>query len=1055
MKSNFLKKNRLLLCIVLVAFLPLLGFGQSKTVTGNVIDETGNGMPGVSIRVKGVTAATVTDIEGNFSINVNNSDVLLFSFIGMSPQEVVVGLKNKFKVSMTSEVKKLEEFVVVGYGIQKKKSVVGAISQVKGSELIKMKMGGSVENSLQGNIPGLTVYMTDPTPGEEAIGGYYAAAPIKMIIRGSTSINGNAPLVLVDGVERSFSNLDPNEIASVAVLKDASATAVYGVRGANGVIIVTTKRGNTGALELNLNTQFSMKVPTRLPEYLNSYETMKMRNEAYSNDQKWDKLISNNALEHYRTQDSPYLYPNTDWMDYVFKPGFDQEYNLNARGGNNFVKYFVSVGYLNEGDVFNLANVFPYDYDKNNAGYFHNRYNFRNNLDFNLTKTTKLSVNLGGNIKQWGKPIDVFTQELWFEPVTVPPFYPVSVLSQFPDTEIPYNQTTPRPGIVPGQGNVRLDWNGGRGFQRKKSNELNADVTLEQALDVVTPGLSVGGTVSYNNYVRYEQSFTLDNYYGFYLNPVDSTWTRYDVDGAKVDTDTPQPLLKTQQDDLAAAAKSYYLEGRVNYIRSFGKSNVSGTGLFSRRESRSNPTEFLHYEENWVARGTYNYMEKYFFEGSISYAGSEKFSPDRRFGTFPSMAAGWVLSNEEFFKNALPWANMMKIRYSLGQVGSDQGVARWLYSSQYSNSNSGTTFGYPYEYYPTISEGNVPVTDITWETATKQDIGLEMGFLSNQITLNVDVYNEMRTGMLQNRRSVPTWVGVSGIAANIGESKSHGFEIELGLNKTFTNQLNIYFNGILAGHESRVVKYDEPVKKASNLSLEGKPVEIAQNMTYNTPSAGIQVEGYYQSLDELFMAPLTSGVAPGIGDQLYLDYNGDGIVDQSDNVVSKHPYAPLLNWSAKFGINYKNWSGRVDFYGISPVEYQMRNGGMFYLYPFSQNKDNALTGQADYWTPANTTAAYPAVHSQVENNPNYHMSSFSSVNGEYFRLKNLRIGYTLDMKPLRGIGIKKSEIALTGTNLITWTKMPLGGDPEGGNSGVDFGAYPQMKRYSIELNFTF
>jgi len=1057
MKSNFLKKNRLLLCMVLVAFFPLLGFGQTKTVTGNVVDETGNVLPGVSVRVKGTAIAVVTDIDGNFSIKANNSDVLAFSFIGMKPQEVVVGLKNKFKVAMTSDVKNIEEFVVVGYGVQKKKSVVGAISQVKGGELMKMKMGGSIENSLQGNIPGLTVYMTDPTPGEESIGGYYAAAPIKMIVRGSTSITGNAPLVLVDGIERSFSNLDPNEIASVTVLKDASATAVYGVKGANGVIIVTTKRGNIGALELNFSTQLSMKVPTRLPQYLNSYETMKLRNEAYRNDQKWDKLISNNALEHYRTQDAPYLYPDMDWMDYLFKPGFDQEYNLNARGGNDFVKYFVSVGYLNEGDIFNLANVFPYDYDKHNAGYFHNRYNFRNNLDFNLTKTTKLSVNLGGNIKQWGKPIDVFTQELWFEPVTVPPFYPVDVIKQFPDNAIPYNQDTPRPTIVPGQGNVRLDWNGGRGFQRKKSNELNADVTLDQALDVVTPGLSVGGTVSYNNYVRYEQSFTLDNYYGFYLNPVDSTWTRYDVDGAKVDTDTPQPLLKTQADGVAEATRNYYLEGRVNYIHSFGRHNVTAVGVFSRRNARYYATEFPHLEENWVGRGTYNYMEKYFIEGSISYCGSDLFAISKRFGTFPSMAAGWTLSNEDFFKRALPWANLMKVRYSLGQVGSDKlgdRGKRWLYSSDYTNSGSGVTFGYPYEYYSNISEGPIPV-NVTWETATKQDLGLEMGFLDNQITLNIDVYNEKRTGILQDRRSIPSWLGQSSVTANIGESKSHGFEVELGLSKTFANQLNIFFTGNISGHESRVVKYDEPVKKAANLSLEGKPVEIAQYMTYNTPSAGIQVEGYYQNLDELFMAPKPSGVVPGIGDQLYLDYNGDGTVDQNDNVVSKHPYAPLINWSAKIGFNYKKWNGRVDFYGISDVEYQMRNGGMFYLYPFSQNKDNALIAQNDYWTPDNRNAAYPATHSQVENNPNYHMSSFSSVNGKYFRLKNARIGYTMDLAPLRSIGIKKSEIAITGTNLITWTKMPLGGDPEGGNSGVDFGAYPQMKRYSIELNVTF
>ena len=473
MKPDNYKKMRLPLLLLFLSCLHLAVYGQQRTVTGRVTDEAGTTLPGVTVAVPGTTRGTNTNFDGRYSIEASASDTLQFSFIGMVTQKIRVGAQSVIDVTLSAEVAAIDEVVVVGYGVQRKESVVAAISQVSGDRLRNIKTGGAIENTLQGNLPGLTVIMSNPKPGEEA-------NSITMQIRGTASMGNNSPLILVDGVERPFSNIDANEIASISILKDASATSIYGVRGANGVIIVTTKRGMKGAVQLDFTSSASVKSPTRLPEYLNAYETLVMRNEAFRNDGKWTSIIPDNILDLYRTQESPYLYPSFDWMDFYFKPALDQTYNLNARGGNDFVHYFTSLSYLQEGDVFTVGKLFPYEFEKHSAGYWHKRYNFRNNMDFFITPTTRLTFNLGGNLKIWNRPIDDYTQEIWFEPVTVMPFYPEEAIRQFPDNRIPYNQTGDRPMINPAQGNIRLQWTGGRGFMRNKTNEVQSDVILNQ-----------------------------------------------------------------------------------------------------------------------------------------------------------------------------------------------------------------------------------------------------------------------------------------------------------------------------------------------------------------------------------------------------------------------------------------------------------------------------------------------------------------------------------------------------------------------------------------------
>ncbi len=1057
MKSKSIVKIRLLFTVVLMTFLPFVVGAQERGVTGMVYDEQGEPIPGATILKVGTTEGTTTDIDGKFSINVSKGDILHFSFIGFTPKEIEIKDQEKLKVAMSADVKNLDEVMVVAYGVQKKESVVGAISQVSGEKLKSIKMGGSIENTLQGSLPGLTVIMTDPTPGEEAIGGYYAASPIQMAIRGTASMGNNNPLVIVDGVERSFSNIDPNEIASISILKDASATAVYGVKGANGVIIVNTKRGRAGAVELDFSANWTMKTAAILPEYMNSYETMMLRNEAYRNDGMWDMLIPDDVLAHYKNQDQPYLYPDFDWMDYLFEPGFDQSYNLNARGGNNFVQYFVSLGYLEEGDIFSVGNQFPYNYDKKNAHYWHRRYNFRNNLDFNITKTTKLSINLGGNIKVWNKPEDTYTQMIWYESPTNMPFYPDGILDQYPDDVIPYNQTGQRPFINPSKGEVKLHWLGGRGFLRRKANEINSDIRLTQQLDFITPGLSFSGMYSYNSQAIYSKTYFLDGYYGYYLDPETTTWGRYDAYGSE-DFDTPQPpLTVTNNDDLWQVGRAHYYEAQLLYNRQFGDHNISAVGVFSRRQSRA-IADFPHYEENWVGRGSYNYKEKYFFEGSVAHTGSEKFAPGLRFGTFPAFAGGWMISKEDFFTPIKHIINSLKFKYSWGKVGSDSGIGRWLYISEYSdvNPNDGTVgFGYPMQSYPFIQEGNIPVTNATWEEAIKQNVGFEMGMFDSQVTLNVDLFNEKRKNMLQQRMSVPSYVGVTEIRDNLGETKSHGIEIDLAINKQLNESFGLYLDANISMSENRVVFYDEPDKNPFNIKAEGKPVDIARRLGTYTPGSGLVDAGFYQSFDELFLFPTATGGSPIVGDFKFLDFNGDGAINAQDYVVAKDPTVPNVTYNVKIGATYKKWYCDATVYGIGAVQSPMRQGGMFYLYPFSDNESNAYTDHANHWTPTNTNPEFPAVHYAAADQYNYQISNFSMIAGQYLRLRNARVGYNLDIPALKTIGVRKMSLALIGTNLLTWKKRSWGGDPEGYNYGVDFGAYPQTRRYTLELNVTF
>lgn len=1050
--KNKIRYTPILFCSLLLITLTGIN-GQlyaQRTVTGTVTGEiSADLLPGVNILIKGTSTGTTTDSDGYYEIATSTpSDTLVFSYIGYRMMEIPIDGRDVIDVILEPDVISGEELVVVGYGEQTRESIVGSISSISGAKIERAQGPGNLISSLQGSAPGITMFSTNETPGE-------SGAQIQ--IRASTTLGNTSPLFIVDGVEQPrISNIDKSEIESVSILKEASATAVYGVKGANGVVIIKTKRGRPGSMELSFSTETTIKQPTKMPEFLNAYETLSLRNESYRNDGRWDMIIPDNILEHYRVQDMPYIYPDFDWVDFLYEPAIDQRYNINASGGNEFVRYFASFSYLRENDIMNMGDmrqVFPYEMDPTYRG---DRYNFRNNLDFSLTQSTNLSIQLGGNINVNNRPIDDYTQELMFQPATALPYYPADALNQYPDDVIPYNQTGVRPYINPEQGNVRLLWIGGSGVRETKRNDLTANLIFNQGLDFITSGLNLELRYSYQTFQNYGRNHWTPNFYGYNLQP-DGNWQRYTNVG-DLDLNTPQGNIGINPNmGLWDANRSHDYRVQVDYRQNLENHNFALTGVIARRESMG-IASFPSFEESWIARGTYNYQSRYFLESSVAHTGSEKFAQRYRFGTFPSFGAGWMITNEDFMRNldSMSWINHLKLRYSWGEIGSDAGIPRWLFSTSYGSGGT-TPFGFPLQSSTTlIQEAAVPVTDATWETAIKQNLGLEMGFFNNQITLNVDVYNELRKDILQTRNSIPTWMGTSSpVSGNLGEAKAHGIEIELGLNQTFGNGLNLYVDGHFSAFESRVTYWDETDNIPFHLKVEGKPVDLARRMDYFTPTSGVEVVGFYQNFDELFMYPRASGTPPIVGDHKYLDFNGDGVVDGQDRLVAEAPFVPDQNWNVNLGFNIKNWSGQVTFYGVSEVKYPMRQGGMFFLYPFSQNKDNAMTIHADRWTPDNPNARFPSVHSFAEDQYNYRPSSFSMVNGQFIRLKQAFLSYNLTSDFLSGVGVRQIELTLTGTNLWTWTASEFGGDPEGANWGQDFGAYPLTRRFTLGTRINF
>lgn len=1003
-------------------------------VTGTVLDDTGEGLPGVSIIVEGTTVGVITDIDGKYSLMAPSNGVLVFSYVGFTSESVNVNGRGVIDMTMIPSVDVLSEVVIVGFGEQKKKSVVGSIVQTTGDELIKASTVPTISEALRGVLPGVTAVQNSGIPG---------ASQANILIRGLSSWNNNSPLTLVDGIERDFNTIDINEIQSISVLKDASATAVYGVRGANGVILVTTKRGRQGDLQVNFTANYTHKAPIIDTDYFAPRATsLEWQNVALRNDGSFNDLVAQSEIDNWTDPDRDLRrYSFIDWVDELIGTGQSQRYNLNLSGGNEKVKYFTSLGYNYDGDIFKF-NEKP-DFDPRT---WQKRYNFRTNLDISLTKSTEVSLNLSGDIINWNGN--------WYTSAAGGSgignggagFDSGQLLARFfelPQIGPPYEFAPGQFGRVADQSivsNFRADMEE-RGSRSRRSNRLYSDFILKQDLSSLVNGLSIGGKLSFNSFSSYNQS--IDKPVLFYqtdFNNEGETIVRQYGDGEAFDG----PAL-LRNETFGGFNRNLYYEISSNYSRDFDKHNVSALLLFFRRQFDNGRVP--RRRESWVGRLTYGFDDRYLFEVNGSYTGVSKFRRGKRFGLFPSAAIGWVLSEEDFLKDKVSWMDLFKIRYSWGQAGEDRGSPDFIYQSPYSENNfsfagaplSQNFFGIvPSSSGIPILEGRPANTNATWETSTKQNLGIELGFFDRRLTTTVEFFDEKRESIFMLRRAIPPFFGADFPFADIGRTKVHGIDIELGWQDDVSDKFSYWIKGNLSLTENRIEFRDDPQETPPYQTQAGKPIG------FNTAIVGNGFLTSYDDVNNHTESTFRKELIPG--DFRYIDYNADGVINILDRVPFGFPSAAQNSGAWSFGITYGNLSISARF---NSVFRWSKNIGSQFLWASSNTgvilKNNE---QLDYWTPDNQDAAHPAPH-VADNHNNHGATSYSVRRSDFIRLQSAELSYNIPVQKVSFI--KNARVFINGNGLYTWTNFPSQIDPESNRVEV----FPTNRLVSVGAQIQF
>ena len=1029
---------------------------QGITVKGTVQDAAGEPLIGASVVVKGNTSlGTVTDFDGNYQLSVpSESSVIVFSYVGMATREVSVGKQRTINVTLQDDTQ-LEEVIVVGFGQQKKASVVGAITQTTGEVLERAAGITDIGSALTGNLPGVVTTASQGVPGEE---------DPKIIIRGSSSWNNSEPLVLVDGIERPMSSVDIQSVATISVLKDASATAVYGVRGANGVILITTKRGAEGKAQISVTANAVMKIPSKLPDKLDSYDALVKRNIAVEHElnlkpESFAYIRSMDFISNYRNSDPNAMdeygnyiserYPNVDWQRALFKD-YTMSYNanLNISGGTKFVKYFASVDFVSEGDLYkDFGNGRKYD-----TGYDYKRVNVRSNLDFNITKSTVLKINIAGsNGKQmtpWSNAVnnDWQISQQW-----------AGVYNISPDVFRP-KYADGSWGYLPGSTNVS---NAAvsialGGTQYITTTRITTDFVLEQNLDFITKGLNLRGMVAWDNVFRESGRGINDLYHDPNYKWIDpqtgavnykeayEAYDRFDY----IMHDNSWTIANGQVDNWATQRNLNY-QIQLNWARQFGLHDISAMGVFGRREYATG-SMIPSLREDWIFRATYGYAGRYHFEYNGAYNGTEKFSPDNRFAFFHSGAIGWTISEEKFMTwlREKHYIDMLKFRVSYGEIGDDNVGDRFLYMTQWAyggQSTLDTTQGggnNPYKWYREATVGN---PNVQWETVKKLNFGLDYGILGGLFAGSIDIFRDKRTDILigGSERAVPAYFGQVPPYTNKGEVKTHGYEFELRFNKVLNNKMRIWANMNMTHAENEIiVKDDWPLlpayRKEAGYAIDQVRTFLDKGMTqsyddiYGTPK--------YDSNDDLKLP----------GDYYIADFNGDGVVD---NVNDKVPYGytgfPENTYNATLGFDWKGFSFMMQWYGVTNVTRDVS------MISFADVMVANVYDQGTWWSDNHTGADVitPRFNATIGNNSLYYGTQYL-CDGSYIRLKNIELAYTFTQPWIRKVGLKNLKLYVSGNNLWLWTRMPDDRESNfGGNHTAGNGAYPTMKRINFGIKF--
>ena len=1014
---------------------------KKVTVRGVVIDENSQPVPGVAVLVKGKPSegGTMTDQNGEFSLAVPADAVVQFSCIGYKPEERPVAQTTDWLVTLVEESVALEGTVVVGYGVQRKESVVGAITQVKSEELDKTGTT-SITNALAGKVPGLLVFSKSGGPGEN---------DATLLVRGLSSWNGNAPLVMVDGIERDMNTLSPTDVASISILKDASATAVYGAKGANGVILVTTKTGVLGKPKFSVNVQQGINTPMFTPEHVDAVTVANMMNIAYRNAQSFGSQFSDAVLQKYADQSDPLRYPDVDWYSLIQKKyATSTNADFSVSGGSDKVRYYLSVGYVHEGSI--LKEV----HEGTNCG--SNKITYRANLDWDITKTTIFAFKVGGVCNMFKElnqtnTSDFFTTMYFAPTITYPAYYPAWALEKYPDALYPGVREDRIGGNQGAKYNNPYSYLSNPDYRETMTNRLMTDIDLIQKLDFITEGLSVRGkfgmTSKYDRYSKnVSKAFPTWN---INWDAYDTGSSEYWVPGATQAASSyvweNKPYAVTQDNNAREVTFITYLEAAVDYKRKFArKHNVTALALYNQRQLNSDAS-FPKRNQSFVGRVTYDFKGKYLFEANLGITGSEQFSKKYRYGVFPSGAVGYIVSKEKFWKNAMPWWSTMKLRYSNGVVGSDASKANWLYYSSWTKNNKGY-----------VIEDAAPNETARWETARKQDFGIEMGWLGNKLTLNVDLYDEKRSDMLMAPVVTP-FVGVNYKSVNAGALKKHGFEVEFNWTDKTSSGFTYNVGGMFGLSENRITQYGDAPYAPEYQKYVNTPLESAR--TGNT----LVDDKFFGSIDEIHGYPIYASewtnVAPG--GYKFLDYVPDGSISQQDlHVLKGSTYAPGI-YSFNFGCSYKGLSFKVLCTGTIGKYINYRRASII---PFYGGDAIVHTSHLNYWTPTNRDADVPALSLSDEMyswgggtaaSPGYNLAipDFTWKRSDYFSVKEVMLSYKFSGPGIkRVLGVKHLAVGLTCNNLYTFTNL-IDVDPQRMTTATCY--YPTMRVMKLNVNLAF
>lgn len=1078
-----IKRNICLVAVscTLLAGIPLQGVAQTGrtakvqatqsnkiTVSGTVLDKTTNDpLIGVSVVVKGVAnAGTITDMDGKFTLKLPYAEApLVFSYLGYQPQEIVPGAKKELTVLLQEDTKALQEVVVVGYTKQRKETMIGSVATITTKDLTQSPTA-NINNALAGRLPGLIV--------NQYAGGEPGVDQSELFIRGKATYGNQSAIVIVDGIERDMSYLAPDEIETFTILKDASATAAYGIRGANGVIVITTKRGKAAEkATVNLKASIGINQPIGFPEYLGSADYATLYNEARLNDAKMTgadisslNLFSQQAIDNFRRakgDNSDGLGYDWDYYDFAFKPGLQEDVSLSIRGGTDKVRYYVLANYFSQGGNYKYSNAGEYDSQTKFT-----RYNFRSNIDININRYLSTRLDLGARITD-RNALGTTAGRLMTICATQPPYLPILVEENAHPQNEEYIQQNPR-GMLYGDNIYRYNLLGElsrTGYLNEKNTYLNGSFAMNLDMEFLTKGLKAEVMFSYDASEGRWINRKLDTYKDGYREypkyatfmPIEGSdaymagghYTGAYKTGNKYDIDQ---TIGNGFSHNASDGRTY-IQARLDYNRLFSNRHEVTAMLLANRGNRTVNNELAYHSQGITGRFAYYYNQKYLMEFNFGYNGSENFAPGKRYGFFPAGSIGWVVSEEEFMKKA-SWIDFLKVRASYGLVGSDNVSSRFPYLAFYGG-GSGYDFGNNFgTNVGGTSEGNLANANLTWEKARKLNVGIDFTTLNQRLALTIDAFYEYRFDIITDMNSdgimgYPDIVGKDAALQNLGEVSNRGVDIELSWNDKIGKDFRYYIRPNLTFSRNRLEYKAEVARKNSWRKETGK--RLYENFVYVFDHFVADQEEA-DRLNKIGYQPWGQLIP---GDVVYKDLDRNGVIDDEDRTAMGNPRSPELMFGIPFGFQYKNFDFSVLLQGATKSSILLNGAAVFDFPQFEQDKIGRVKKMhLDRWTPETAaTAKYPALHYGTHDNNKNGNSSLFLYDASYLRLKNVEIGYNVSPKLLRKFHVQQARIYVQGLNLLTFDKLgDVDIDPET-KSGDGASWYPIQKVFNFGIDITF